>query len=74
MGFRADVDESWKDGVGFVPHELSHRLLRGRQDYGRRINRRLREDGYDVPLPEDNSHAYGFHVDAPGGFTVELGA
>ena len=38
------------------------------------INRRLREDGYDVLPPEDNNHGYGFYVNAPGGFTVELGA
>jgi catechol 2,3-dioxygenase-like lactoylglutathione lyase family enzyme len=38
------------------------------------INRRLKDDGYDVPAPEQNNHAYGFYVEAPGGFTVELGA
>jgi catechol 2,3-dioxygenase-like lactoylglutathione lyase family enzyme len=38
------------------------------------INRRLREDGYAVDPPENNGHAYGFYVEAPGGFTVELGA
>ena len=37
------------------------------------INRRLKEDGFDVAAPE-RSHAYGFYVQAPGGFTVELGA
>jgi lactoylglutathione lyase len=37
------------------------------------IHRRLREDGFDVPAPERH-HAYGFYVQAPGGFTVELGA
>jgi lactoylglutathione lyase len=37
------------------------------------INRRLREDGYDVAPPERH-HAYTFYVKAPGGFTVELGA
>jgi lactoylglutathione lyase len=37
------------------------------------INRRLREDGYDVAPPE-RLHAYTFYVKAPGGFTVELGA
>ena len=37
------------------------------------VNRRLREDGYDVAPPERH-HAYGFYVAAPGGFTVELGA
>lgn len=35
---------------------------------------RLKEDGFDVPAPERNNHAYGFYVRAPGGFTVELGA
>lgn len=37
------------------------------------INRRLKEDGFDVAAPQ-RSHAYGFYVQAPGGFTVELGA
>lgn len=37
------------------------------------VNRRLRDDGYDVKLPE-RTHAYNFYVSAPGGFTVELGA
>src|SRR5690242_18967378 len=39
-----------------------------------KINRRLKEDGFDVPTPEQNGHAYGFYVKAPGGFTVEVGA
>jgi len=37
------------------------------------INRRLREDGFDVEPPEQH-HAYGFYVEAPGGITVELGS
>ncbi|MGA7732315.1 MAG: VOC family protein [Chloroflexia bacterium] len=37
------------------------------------INQRLRDDGYEVALPERH-HAYTFYVEAPGGFTVELGA
>lgn len=37
------------------------------------INQRLRDDGYDVAPPE-HQHAYTFYVNAPGGFTVELGA
>lgn len=37
------------------------------------IHRRLKDDGFDVPAPERH-HAYGFYVQAPGGFTVELGA
>ena len=35
------------------------------------INQRLREDGYDVPLPERH-HAWTFYVEAPGGFTIEV--
>jgi lactoylglutathione lyase len=38
------------------------------------VNRRLKQDGFDVPDPEESDHAYGFYVKAPGGFTVELGA
>ena len=37
------------------------------------IHRRLKADGFDVAAPERH-HAYGFYVQAPGGFTVELGA
>jgi lactoylglutathione lyase len=37
------------------------------------IIRRLKEDGYDVAPPERH-HGYTFYVEAPGGFTVELGA
>jgi lactoylglutathione lyase len=36
------------------------------------INHRLKEDGYDVAPPERH-HAYTFYVEAPGGFSVELG-
>ena len=35
---------------------------------------RLKDAGFDVPAPERNNHAYGFYVQAPGEFTVELGA
>ena len=35
------------------------------------VNRRLKEDGYDVASPEEH-HAYTFYVAAPGGFTVEI--
>ena len=38
------------------------------------VNRRLREDGFDAPVPGDTGHSYGFYVKAPGGFTIELGA
>src|SRR5688572_29191164 len=37
------------------------------------VNQRMKADGYDVNPPERH-HAYTFYVQAPGGFTVELGA
>lgn len=37
------------------------------------IHRRLTEDGFAVAAPK-RRHAYGFYVEAPGGFTVELAA
>ena len=38
------------------------------------IHRRLIADGFVVPAPARHNRGYGFYVDAPGGFTVELGA
>jgi lactoylglutathione lyase len=37
------------------------------------INRRLKDDGFEVAPPKWH-HAYTFYVEAPGGFTVELGS
>ena len=37
------------------------------------IHRRLIADGFVVPAPARHNHGYGFYVDVPGGFTVELG-
>lgn len=39
-----------------------------------KLYRCLKDDGFKVPAPENNGHAYGFYVEAPGGFTVEVGA
>ena len=38
------------------------------------LHRRLKEGGFNVPAPEDTGHSYGFYIQAPGGFTVEVGA
>jgi lactoylglutathione lyase len=38
------------------------------------LNQRLKRDGYDVTEPADTGHSYGFYIEAPGGFTVEVGA
>jgi lactoylglutathione lyase len=37
------------------------------------VNSRLKDDGFDVAPPEQH-HAYTFYVEAPGGFTFELGS
>jgi len=36
------------------------------------INRRLKEDGFDVPPPSRQHHAWTFYFQAPGGFTIEV--
>jgi lactoylglutathione lyase len=36
------------------------------------INRRLKEDGYDVPPPSRQHHSWTFYFTAPGGFTIEV--
>jgi catechol 2,3-dioxygenase-like lactoylglutathione lyase family enzyme len=35
------------------------------------INRRLRDDGYDVAEPKQD-HGYKFYLNAPGGFLLEV--
>lgn len=39
---------------------------------GKKINRQLREDGYDVEPPSRQHGAWTFYFEAPGGFTVEV--
>lgn len=36
------------------------------------INRRLKDDGYDVKPPERFHGSWTFYCEAPGGFTVEV--
>lgn len=36
------------------------------------INRRLREDGLDVPPPRRMHGAWAFYFNAPGGFMIEV--
>ena len=36
------------------------------------VNRRLKEDGYDVPAPSRQHGAWTFYFEAPGGFTIEV--
>lgn len=46
----------------------------GSREEVNRLNARLQADGFDVGPPEDTGHSYGFYVESPGGFTVEIGA
>jgi lactoylglutathione lyase len=48
-------------------------FIAGRADIDA-LNARLRDDGFDVAPPAETGHSYGFYVDAPGGFQVEVGA
>ena len=84
MGFLTDEEEGW----GFVltlmkaskgvqskyPGNFHVGFFIGGKETVDEIHRRLKEDGFDVPAPEDTGHSYGFYVQAPGGFTVEVGA
>jgi len=36
------------------------------------INRRLQEDGFDVPPPSRQHGAWTFYFRAPGGYTIEV--
>jgi catechol-2,3-dioxygenase len=36
------------------------------------INRRLKEDGFDVPPPSRQHGSWTFYFRAPGGFTIEV--
>jgi lactoylglutathione lyase len=36
------------------------------------INKRLKDDGYDVPEPSKQHGSWTFYFTAPGGFTIEV--
>jgi len=36
------------------------------------VNRRLRDDGFDIDPPSRQHGAWTFYFDAPGGFTIEV--
>ena len=36
------------------------------------INKRLKDDGYDVPAPSRQHGPWTFYFRAPGGFTIEV--
>jgi catechol 2,3-dioxygenase-like lactoylglutathione lyase family enzyme len=84
MGFLTDENDGWgfvltlmktsENTQGRYPGTFHIGFFIEDEETVDKINRRLQEDGFDVPAPERNEHAYGFYVKAPGGFTVEVGA
>jgi lactoylglutathione lyase len=84
MGFLTDEEDGWgfvltlmkatKGTQGRYPGTFHIGFFIDGRKNVEEIHRRLKQDGYDVPAPEDTGHSYGFYVKAPGGFTVEIGA
>ena len=84
MGFLTDEEDGWgfvltlmkaPEGTqGKYPGTFHIGFFIGGEETVDEIHRRLKEDGFDVPKPEDTGHSYGFYVRAPGGFMVEVGA
>ena len=84
MGFLTDEEDGW----GFVltlmkatggtqskyPGTFHIGFFIERKETVDELHHQLKGDGFDVPVPEDTGHSYGFYVQAPGGFTVEVGA
>src|SRR5919106_1702179 len=74
MGFLTDEEE----GGGFVltlmkatkgtpaqyPGSFHIGFFIGGRETVDELYRRLKEDGFDVPTPEDTGHSYGFYVQA----------
>jgi catechol 2,3-dioxygenase-like lactoylglutathione lyase family enzyme len=84
MGFLTDEDDTW----GFVltlmkggqkepfkyPGNFHIGFFVENNEKVDEIYRHLKDDGHAAEPPEHHNHGYGFYVDAPGGFTVEVGA
>ncbi|QYK51496.1 MAG: VOC family protein [Anaerolineales bacterium] len=77
MGFLYDDDglvlSLMKGRVGQVkyPGNFHIGFILGSEAEVDEVNRRLKEDGFEVPPPE-HLHGYTFYVNAPGGITVEV--
>lgn len=84
MGFLTDEEDGWgfvltlmkaTEGTqGKYPGTFHIGFFIDDEESVDELHRRLKEDAFNVPAPENNGHAYGFYVKAPGGFTVEVGA
>lgn len=80
MGFLTDEEDGWgfvltlmKESQGRYPGNFHIGFFIDSKETVDEINQCLKQDGFNVPTPEDTGHSYGFYVNAPGGFTVEVG-
>ena len=84
MGFLTDDEEEWgfvltlmkanKETQSKYPGNFHIGFFVESEAKVDEINLQLKQDDFNVPHPERSNHAYGFYVEAPGGFTIELGA
>ena len=74
MGFVLTLTKASADTQGKYPGTFHIGFFVEGEETVNETHRRLKKDGFDMPAPERNNHAYGFYVKAPGGFIVELGA
>ena len=84
MGFLTDEENGWgfvltlmkatEGAQGKYPSTFHIGFFIDSRETVDEIHRRLQADGFAAPAPEDTGHSYGFYVQAPGGFTVEVGA
>ena len=84
MGFLTDEEDGWgfvltlmktaERTQGKYPDTFHIGFFIEGEETVDEIYQRLKEDGFDVPAPENTGHSYGFYVEAPSGFTVEVGA
>jgi lactoylglutathione lyase len=72
-GFVLSLMKARKDAGVAYPGTFHVGFFVGSEETVDEVNRRLKDDGFDVAPPERH-HAYTFYVEAPGGFTVELGS
>src|SRR5262245_47835167 len=72
-GFVLTLMKAGKTSQVMYPGNFHIGFFVGSEERVDEVNRRLKDDGYDVAPPERH-HAYTFYVAAPGGFTVELGS
>lgn len=82
MGFLTDGEEEWgfvltlmkanKETQGKYPGSFHIGFFIDSEETVDEIYRRLKKEGFGVPPPERNNHAYGFYVEARAGSPSSL--